>query len=982
MKDAKELSWAKHQALHRPSREERIEAGLVLKQKRQELLEQGRRIPQELKPLSQVKDEKFLRKAEDRLPSGVATLRRLHNMVPEKRQFAVRDEYCTGLHSEVMHVHPVAVARWWELLRSAPQGLLRFHLRELVPVLEDRMKESKFHEFYESSDIEILKRKGYVFEGRDGEPLKITKEELRSVREAKLYKEVDPRTKSRMKYMIDRRINLKSKRLPDSPTYRPFVYADGDALAYMGYRMYPIYAVMMRIYGEIVRQAPNFAPRSMLDFGAGTGTAIFTAVEVWKGIDPTPPEDATLREQTRAKTYLVKSFRERYIHPRLASTTVKGFLQTAVDAQVTALEDKAKEVKQKVELGLLPSGSDLEIEDAADECRELLSDDVWRSTELWRSEEESVDTSLDEDFLGEGMYASSKSEASATKPFEETDYFLEKDHSAYPKPAEIEALEKRGLNPQIYTKWFNVRSKWASDYYKHVEKKKMERDPSYRPYSAMQYLHGRSEEAQPDSEAPSESLHLNEPEKAIVYSNWEKREPEILSKITAIEPSRGMRSYGSDFLLNIAPHVMWKRFLQEGKSEGSLGARATGHNDLVTCAYTLSELQSETLRADAVRTLWESCTGIMVIVEAGTPAGFKLVLDARNTILEEYKSIGPWEEQPTVLAPCPHDNLRCPVAHSIAGQKQTALRTCFASAKYRTSYVESWVAAAAAKEVETTEEYSYCVIARNEIIPQKAVIQQQVPKHTPAVITADPKKMANDPRLKALLAGGAEAVRNSRYRVPSGKLRYPSSDMLPVPQTEANLNPFIGRWKSYSHRTGPKDLVAMHKERAEYHKAFRDRSWLWNRVVRNPKVAEASPEVGIDMCTPHGTLEATRLHAGRNSYAYSRGLVNKVEAGSLIPLQTGFVREEYILGDTPNTFTQPVDYISPMDIASLRASKEKLREELQSEADAEMDPEHLQVKQSVSRRAEQADAGDAAAHQELKDDLERAGFGRHGPSHM
>ena len=966
VKEATDVQRAKKRSPYRASKEEKLEAGLVMKEKRAALLEQGREIPEELKPLAQRSFEKKLRRFEDTTPGAVQQLKLLHRERPELRQFSVRNRFCTSLHNNASTLHPLAQSRWWDILKSTPQGLLRFHLRELVPVLEDRMKDSKFHEFFESSDMDVLKRKGYVFEGRDGEPLKVTKEELRALRKAKLHKKLDPRTKSRMSYLIDRRLQVKSKLLAASPTYRPLVYSDGDTIAYFGYRTFPIYAVMLRVYAEIAMRCPGFAPRSLLDFGAGTGTSIWCAIEVWKGIAHHRPDDETLSEKLHAEKHF-KRFNDEYLtHPMVSTQKVKGFIKEILEGQNKALTKQCADVKQKVNLGLLPSGSDVEMEDMLEENNRILDKDVWASTEAWKTHESSeTDTGLDEDFMGEGMYSEDARKAGTTKKFEETDYFMEHDHSEYPKPPEIEQLEERGLRADFYLKWFNVRAEWAHKYYKHVEKQKMERDPTYRPYSALQYLKGQSATASDDDGLPSEQLHHDADEKAICYGNWEKREAEILQRIVAIEPSAGMRTYGEDFLLDVAPHVLWKRFLRESTDSNE------APTDLVTSAYTLSELPSESLRADAIRALWEKCGGILVIVEAGTPAGFKLVLDARTTILDEYKDIGPWEDQPTVLAPCPHDEIRCPLAHSLAGKRKKGFRTCHASAKYSPSHVEKWVAGGGKFDTQHVEEYSYCIIAKNIVIPEKALQKQKVPKYTPTVLSGDAEQMKHDPRLKALKdRNEAHGTGLNRIQIPSRKIKYPVDKVLGFPQTEENLNPFVGRWASYGKPATAKDLVSLHKEKETYKNEFRRQSWLWNRVVRTPRVSHNGTDVYVDICTPHGTLEAARIRKNDKITHLSK-MQDTVEAGSLFPNHPNMDREEYIQGDTTNTFSNP-GFVDPLQQKELAESAAEEEREQEQELEAEMDPEEVRVKQAAEQRQMRAAEGDVASLKEMRDEVNNA----------
>jgi ribosomal protein RSM22 (predicted rRNA methylase) len=68
-----------------------------------------------------------------------------------------------------------------------------------------------------------------------------------------------------------------------------------DALAYALTRLPATYAACAAVFGETARAAPGFAPKTLLDAGAGTGAASWAALEAWPGIsgatwlDASPP---------------------------------------------------------------------------------------------------------------------------------------------------------------------------------------------------------------------------------------------------------------------------------------------------------------------------------------------------------------------------------------------------------------------------------------------------------------------------------------------------------------------------------------------------------------------------------------------------------------------------------------------------------------------------------------------------------------------
>jgi ribosomal protein RSM22 (predicted rRNA methylase) len=72
--------------------------------------------------------------------------------------------------------------------------------------------------------------------------------------------------------------------------------------------------------------------------------------------------------------------------------------------------------------------------------------------------------------------------------------------------------------------------------------------------------------------------------------------------------------------------------------------------ELVVLSYMLAEMTDAQVQA-VLQRAWEHCTGAMVVVEPGTPVGYKKVLAARRFALENGGR---------VLAPCPHEEA-CPL---------------------------------------------------------------------------------------------------------------------------------------------------------------------------------------------------------------------------------------------------------------------------------------------------------------------------------
>jgi len=68
---------------------------------------------------------------------------------------------------------------------------------------------------------------------------------------------------------------------------------DLDALAYVVSRLPATYAAARHTLGRLAERCPGFAPRSVLDLGAGPGTASWAAVDAWPSIESIAQADSS-----------------------------------------------------------------------------------------------------------------------------------------------------------------------------------------------------------------------------------------------------------------------------------------------------------------------------------------------------------------------------------------------------------------------------------------------------------------------------------------------------------------------------------------------------------------------------------------------------------------------------------------------------------------------------------------------------------------
>lgn len=118
-----------------------------------------------------------------------------------------------------------------------------------------------------------------------------------------------------------------------------------------------------------------------------------------------------------------------------------------------------------------------------------------------------------------------------------------------------------------------------------------------------------------------------------------------LQSVTLLEASPAIRAVGEKLAAaSHLPHVDWRN------ADVTRDAGRLAPSDLVTLAYVLDELSPEQ-GAKLVDRLWSLTSGVLVIVEPGTTAGWRRILNARAQLIAAGANI---------LAPCPHA-LACPI---------------------------------------------------------------------------------------------------------------------------------------------------------------------------------------------------------------------------------------------------------------------------------------------------------------------------------
>ena len=126
-------------------------------------------------------------------------------------------------------------------------------------------------------------------------------------------------------------------------------------------------------------------------------------------------------------------------------------------------------------------------------------------------------------------------------------------------------------------------------------------------------------------------------------ATWAIKEFVNPQKIICLEREQAMREIGKQLMYNNLENVEWKEF---DLISDNINEKA----DLVVTSYVINELSEEN-RRKAIEKMWEATNQLLVIIEPGTPEGFKHINEARELLLAKNGNI---------VAPCSH-NGKCPI---------------------------------------------------------------------------------------------------------------------------------------------------------------------------------------------------------------------------------------------------------------------------------------------------------------------------------
>ena len=128
---------------------------------------------------------------------------------------------------------------------------------------------------------------------------------------------------------------------------------------------------------------------------------------------------------------------------------------------------------------------------------------------------------------------------------------------------------------------------------------------------------------------------------------WAAAELMELSAVSCLERERAMRETGAQLMRasddDALQNAEWREF-------DLTGPEKIGHSDVILASYVLNELK-EADRIAAAERLFEAADRLLLIVEPGTPEGWRQLMQLRDMLVKKGAHIA---------APCPHMNA-CPI---------------------------------------------------------------------------------------------------------------------------------------------------------------------------------------------------------------------------------------------------------------------------------------------------------------------------------
>ena len=181
-----------------------------------------------------------------------------------------------------------------------------------------------------------------------------------------------------------------------------------------------------------------------------------------------------------------------------------------------------------------------------------------------------------------------------------------------------------------------------------------------------------------------------------------------LQVLAGIEPASVMKDLGKRLSVSVGK-MRWF----DNIAELPTAASPEGRFDLVMLNYVMGEVESSKLRALIVEALWHRTTGLLVVIESGSPKGFRLIHSVRDWAMKTFT-----RDECNIVAPCPHEG-NCPLA-------KDKTSWCHFSA-FSSVYAKEVIGQRSGLPNYQNEKFSYIVLKRG-LTPRQQLSDKSEPK--------------------------------------------------------------------------------------------------------------------------------------------------------------------------------------------------------------------------------------------------------------
>ena len=234
---------------------------------------------------------------------------RLCQVPAAARQFLIRDRFCRVDPGNVEMSRSMQAA-FMRIYDVKPKSEIRAAIRDIVPIILYRNTERRPSQVVSSNtnvaDAVIPKDEAENLNRKKRELFERPDDVVSTVfGKARL---IDEKAQAKLRWRIRMKLIRFQRKLSlsNAAASRSVLYSEADAIGYFLFRGPAIYAATLRVMYEVMTRLPWFVPKSMLDFGAGTGTSIMAVKEMFDpagqafGVDASARRTMTLSGATRA----------------------------------------------------------------------------------------------------------------------------------------------------------------------------------------------------------------------------------------------------------------------------------------------------------------------------------------------------------------------------------------------------------------------------------------------------------------------------------------------------------------------------------------------------------------------------------------------------------------------------------------------------------------------------------------------------------